>query len=260
MISRRSLRLWPVKGSGNNKVSTETIRFLRDKLRVPEEDMKDNQIERIRRIRSAKTSRIQFEVSVLFEDVYTRDRVSSHAKNLSNFFKQDGSPSAGLKIEYPEFLGYNFRCLDWYGKDLKTRYGNEFCRNIRFDDDRQNLCMDIKFPDCERWERISADLAVEEKKAFDLDNESVLRTRLRRPRPLGRPPDQTTQTGMTRAPHQRERLHRVVHLEGASKTAQTLMKSSTSARREDRTKIIDKLIMIIIINFRVAFTPRTNQI
>ena len=146
---RRSLRIWPVDGKTDQEVNFETWRFIRNKLRVPDEELHGKQIERIRRIRSAKKAKIQFEVSILFEDIYTRDRVSSFAKNLAGFTNQDGSPSAGLHIEYPDFLGYTFRCLDWYGKDLKLRYGLDFRRNIRFDDDKQNLCMDVRFPDAD---------------------------------------------------------------------------------------------------------------
>ena len=184
--ARRSLRIWPVNGKDEKDLNVETWRFIRQRLLVPDDELGGKQIERIRRIRSAKKAKIQFEVSVLFNEIAARDRVAAHGKNLAPYQNQDGTPSAGMRIEYPDFLGYTFRSLDWFGKDLKNRFGG-LKRNIRYDDDKQTLCMDVLFADAERWERISAAVAIEEKKMFDEENESNLRQRLRRPRPLGRP-------------------------------------------------------------------------
>lgn len=186
-VCRRSLRFWPVNGRDEKELNVETWRFIRQKLQVPDDELGSKQIERIRRIRSAKQSKIKFEVSVLFTDVAARDRVSSHGRSLANYQNEDGTPSAGMRIEYPDHLGYSFRCLDWFGKDLKNRFGNGLRRNIRFNNDNQNLCMDVRFPDTDRWERISAQVAIDEKKAFDEENDTALRQRLRRPRQEGRP-------------------------------------------------------------------------
>ena len=113
---------------------------------------------------------------------FTPETGSLHTeKKLPCFQKEDGSPSAGMRLDYPDFLGYTFRSLDWYGRDLKNRFGQDFRQNIHFDDDRLSLCMDIRLPGSEKWDRISAELAIEEKKAFDEENEIQLKSQLRRP-------------------------------------------------------------------------------
>ena len=52
-VSRRSLRLCPVRGVEEAEIRNETVRFLRQKLRVLDTELNEEQITRIRRMRAA---------------------------------------------------------------------------------------------------------------------------------------------------------------------------------------------------------------
>ena len=56
-LSRRSIRLWPVPGMDDETIRANTIKFLRRILKVEEEDVGDDDIVKIRRIRTARNSK-----------------------------------------------------------------------------------------------------------------------------------------------------------------------------------------------------------
>ena len=158
-LSRRSLRLWPVCGS-EGELEQRTKDFLRNNLKMTADDVRElGQIE-IRRIAAARRSKIQMEVLVRFEDKFARDRVSKCAKNLSECVNNDGSPSAGLRLDYPEHLAKDFRALERYGSYLRRTRGSGFKRNYRFCDDTETIYMDVRLPEEEEWLRITAEMAV----------------------------------------------------------------------------------------------------
>ena len=158
-ISRRSLRIWPVKGSTDEEVREAAIAFIRNKLGVDQNDLQASQVSRVRRSKPPRKSRIKFEALVTFDDKYTRDTVSSHGRNLSDYVDSAGLPTAGIRLDYPAYLGAPFRALDWYGKQMRDRHGRGTRRNIKFDDDEENLYIDVCLPDQEYWHRITPEEA-----------------------------------------------------------------------------------------------------
>ena len=150
-IARRTLRLWPVTGSSQQDLWKNTGDFLIDVLKIPEGDIEEESVERVRRVNSGrrKHTKTRDEVAVLFRDVETRDTVYSYAPNLSG---QQGR--AGLRIEVPCHLLGRHKCLTRYGGQQKEKEGNGFKWNIKYDDLTQTLCIDTKLPGSASWERI----------------------------------------------------------------------------------------------------------
>ena len=112
-ISRKALRLWPVSGKTDSEIRTQVIRFIREKLKVSENDCPDAAIGLVRRTQSARGKFVNFEVLVSFEDKHIRDKVSSHGRNLSPFFSEEtNQPTAGMRMEYPEYLATDYRILE----------------------------------------------------------------------------------------------------------------------------------------------------
>ena len=153
-LARRTLRLWPVNGATEELIVTETLRFIRQKLMVDKADCRDVDVIRARRTRQPRRSPTQYEVAVVFLDKHVRDVVASHGKNLAGFTDENGSSTAGVRLEYPGYLGREFRDLDWYGREMRQRHGKGTRRNIKFNDDDNTLYLDICLPGEDFWHRI----------------------------------------------------------------------------------------------------------
>ena len=134
-LARRTLRLWPINDEDENRVRDEALRFLRQKLKVDRDDCRDVDVMRVRKTKQARKASIQHEVAVVFLDKHVRDVVASHGRNLACFTNEDGSPAAGMRLEYPSHLGRMFRDLDWYGREMRQKHGPGTRRNIKFNDD-----------------------------------------------------------------------------------------------------------------------------
>ena len=158
-MARRSIRIWPVAGSTEEELWSNTGVFIHNVLKVPADEMRDERITDIRRLRSPGASRIKDEVLVVFCDLENRDLVTSYARNLANHVDKDGSPSAGLRMDIPVQLMGTFRLLENHGKALRDRYGPEFRRHIRYDDQNRSLFLNIRIPGESSWTRISPALA-----------------------------------------------------------------------------------------------------
>ena len=162
-FARRSLRLWPIPGSSDEEVRYGTIRFLCLKLLACENECPDSSIQRTRRTRQPRKTSVNNEVLVTFTDRFVRDYVASNGRNLGEYRNQDGVATAGMRMNYPDHLGPDFRALEWYGARMREMHGPGLKRNIRFDDDVLGLCIDIKMPHLEEWLRVTPDMAKEYK-------------------------------------------------------------------------------------------------
>ena len=165
-FARRSLRLWPVRGVEEGEIRSEAIRFIRTKLLVDEATCLNNQVERVRRTRQPKRSkgRVNNEVLITFVDKFARDSVAAGAKNLAEYKDELGNPTAGLRMNYPDHLGSDFRALEWYGAEMRRVHGEGTRRSIKFEDELEGLCIDIKVPSESEWHRINPETAKDYKK------------------------------------------------------------------------------------------------
>ena len=176
-FARRSLRLWPIKGTCDQEIKAEAIRFIRVRLLVEQAICQDDQIERVRRTRQPRRAkgRVNNEVLITFTDKFARDGVAAGARNLADYKDESGEPTAGLRVNYPDHLGSDFRALEWYGAEMRRIHGEGTRRSIKFDDELEALCIDIKVPFEEEWHRINPDTAKEFKRK--VQGSSVERSR-----------------------------------------------------------------------------------
>ena len=100
------------------------------------------------------------EVLVVFNNVRTRDLVASYASNLADFRHQ--TPPVNFRMEFPDHLRGVFRTLESHGHLLRGRLGKGMRRNIKFDDQKKSLYMDIFDPNNQDWLRIDPEFAAEE--------------------------------------------------------------------------------------------------
>ena len=120
-ISRRSMRIWPVKGDTDEQIMDAGYDFMITKLRVDPEDCPRGSIERIRRSKPPRRSNITWEVIVVFKEKETRDTIMTHGKNLAPYKNAQGMPTAGIRFDYPSHLGNEFRALEWYGREMRLQ-------------------------------------------------------------------------------------------------------------------------------------------
>ena len=158
-FARRSLRLWPVWGRDDQEIRRESLRFIRDKLLINTALLTDDQVDRVRRTRQPRRAKgkVNNEVLITFTDKYARDEVAAGAKNLSEYKNEAGDPTAGLRLNYPNHLGADFKALEWYGAEMRKIHGDGTRRSIKFDDEVDGLCIDIKIPAEADWHRIRPD-------------------------------------------------------------------------------------------------------
>ena len=156
MDHRRSLRVWPVLGPDTKANLTL---FLKEKLKVPDEDMKKLGNITYRKFRDATAN--DNELLISFETKRARDIVKASGKNLAGLGNK-----VGMKIHVPGHLQSNFNLLQSLGYHLKQT-DETIRRSIKFDDEQEDLVMDV-FVDG-AWSRIRP----EEAKAVAADNPAI---------------------------------------------------------------------------------------
>ena len=155
--SRRSSRFFPVSGVTDEELRQSLEEFFLERLRIPAEDLRLTDVEHVRRVRMRRGKESLAEVTVLFCDIETRDRVTSYARNLGSYVDGQGKPTAGIRFEIPDHLSGIHRTLLQYGHALWTKYGrdSDFKRNVRFDDVEMTFCLNVKLPKKKEWKTVT---------------------------------------------------------------------------------------------------------
>ena len=76
-----------------------------------------------------------------------------------------------MRLDYPAHLGSEYRALDAYGANLRTKLGVGFRRSIKFSDDDMSLYMDIYIPEAKEWIKVTANMAKEQRNFAKIDGE-----------------------------------------------------------------------------------------
>ena len=130
LVARRSVRLWPIPGVGEQDIWGNVGEFLHETLRIPENELGQEDIEMITSTKiDALQDRVRDEVCVRFFD--KRDIVFSNANNLSGSCNTKGRPTAGIRLEIPKELMDTFRLLARFGTRLRARHGEGTKRLLR---------------------------------------------------------------------------------------------------------------------------------
>ena len=200
--ARRTLRLWPIKGSTDEDLKKGVVNFLKKVLEVPSEEVEGSNITRVRRTKYTRRSTATLEAAVTFDTIYARDRVSAHGRNLRHYTDDQDKPTAGMKLDYPNHLTKTFRNLEWYGAEMRRIHGDGTRRNMRFDDVNKTLYLDVRLPNREYWHRVDEGMAEVYKKQRDEANRIRSRSALENPSsnmtPLGERRSLTTTTSTER--------------------------------------------------------------
>lgn len=141
-LCRRSLKAWPV---GGEDLSDAFLVFLHDKLRLSDASIAAlGKIEVSRR--PGRVAEQKLEVLATFESREDRDAVKAAGPNLA------GQENVGMLIHVPGHLLDNLHALNSVGYSIKQK-NQGVRRSVKFDDENQDIYMDIKINDS--WRRIT---------------------------------------------------------------------------------------------------------
>ena len=176
-LARRSIRLWPVKGTGRDELWRNAGIFLGTNLEM-EGKIDEKEISSISRAVLASGPGVTDEVVVVFATPAARDLVMGSASKLAGFIDGQGRATAGMRIEVPKHLEADFRCLFRFGQTLRARHGPGTRRHVKFDDTLKSLFLNIKLPTDERWSRVPIEIARRSMKQREATNYEELERRL----------------------------------------------------------------------------------
>ena len=157
-LARRSLRIWPVKGSDPRQLKMAAGIFLGTNLAMSGV-IGDSNITSISRPVSASGPGVTDEVIIVFADIASRDLVMGASSRLAPFVNEDGRPTAGIRLEIPPRLQRDFRTLSLYGRNLRARHGHGTRRHVKFDDHDRSLFLNVKLPGDTTWSKVTIDIA-----------------------------------------------------------------------------------------------------
>ena len=134
---RRLLRVFPVKGG---EVLAAFKDFMRTKMKLTDDFIDNLGHMTIVRHRDPR-SKTGGEIIVTFETREARDAVKSESKNLAG-----DKDKAGIRLQIPGYLTTNFKLLENLGYQMRA-VDPTVRRVVKFDDDAQDLMMDVKVGD-----------------------------------------------------------------------------------------------------------------
>ena len=148
-VARRSLRIWPIEGNDRTELSTNLSAFLRGALNLSQERISDLGIEKMERTGIADNNVVHKELLV-FSTAAARDFVSSRGPSLASYVNGDRKPTAGFRVEVPDYLGAEWKLLDDVGYQLKREHGPETRKYIKFDEYNYRLYLEVKLQSSNR--------------------------------------------------------------------------------------------------------------
>ena len=159
--SRRSLRIWPIAGVTEKQISDNLRKFLIQALYIDESEIDGLGISWVERTRPSPRSAVYDEICVSFADPKTRDHVASKGRFLSHYVDNENKPTAGFRMDVPEFLAADYKVLYDYGWRMKRAHGTGVRRYIKYDEPNFSLILELRIPGNDVWLKIPPRLAVE---------------------------------------------------------------------------------------------------
>lgn len=81
----------------------------------------------------------------------------SWAKNLALYREEDGTPTAGIRIDLAPFLMNTVKLLSDHGFDIRRSHGKETRRYIKIDEENMSLLLEVKISGQQKWIKIWPD-------------------------------------------------------------------------------------------------------
>ena len=177
LLARRSLRLWPIRGTHRDDLWNSAANFIVNNLGLVGK-LDNDSFESVTRVAIPSGPGVTDEALVRFRTVALRDLVIGSASKLSTYMDRDGRATAGMRMEVPPKLQQAFRVLFRYGSSLRARHGAGTRRHVKFSDVDQSLYLNVKLPGDDNWSRVSLQVALRGMRARENLNDDQLERRL----------------------------------------------------------------------------------
>ena len=175
LLARRSVRLWPVAGTGED-LWRNAGHFVQVRLAL--QDIPESRIESVSRPDVPSGINAVDEALVVFKHPETRDTVVGSSGKLAACVDARGRPTAGVRMEVPRRLRPTFSTLYKFGQQLRARHGEGTRRHVKFDDDGRTLFLNVKLPGDTNWSKVSAEVVRRGLKAKQSVTDQELERRL----------------------------------------------------------------------------------
>ena len=176
--SRRALRIWPIGGKTPQEISDNLSLFLQGALLLSKTEVDSLGIDWVERTRVAPRSKIHNEVRILLPDPRTRDFLASKGRMLSTYVDNARRPTAGFRMDIPDYLAKDYKILEDYAFRMREAHGRDTRKSIRYDDNGYTIYLDLKLPGSMSWLRITPDLARELRERRNKDDIEAARPML----------------------------------------------------------------------------------
>ena len=165
--SRRSLRIWPIRGSNSTEISDKLVDFLEGALKLGKDDIAQLGIDSVERTRPSQRSGIYDEVRVTMQETADRDWLAARGRYLAPYRTTEGKPTAGIRLDIPDYLAGDFRTLEDYGLLMKRLHGPSTKKYIKYDDAAFMIYLELRLPGGRSYLKITPSLAKELRESND---------------------------------------------------------------------------------------------
>ena len=165
--ARRSICFWPVDGNEDEQLRAAAADFIKNALMVDERETCVEDILSVRRAPDKSRSLVHKEIVVELRDQKTRDFIASRGNRLAPYVDSENKPTCGMRMSIPTFLEPAFRLLKRYGFHLKDVRGSGVKSNVRFDDFKRSVFLQVRFPGERDFMNVYPEEAHAELRAFD---------------------------------------------------------------------------------------------
>ena len=166
----RTIRIWPILGDTPERMRSNLEDFLKNALLQTDAEVELLGIERVARIRNQPGQRVHNEIRVQMSRPWARDHIASKGRLLSEYVDQENRPTAGIRMDVPDFLAADFKTLDRYGLRMKNTHGKGTKRYIKYDEPNLGLILELRMPGDFTWLRITPSMAREFVDASDRED------------------------------------------------------------------------------------------
>ena len=159
--SLRTIRIWPILGESQERIRQNLEDFLKNCLLQTSSEVELLGIERVTRVRNQPSQRIHNEVRVTMNRQWAREHIASKGRMLADYVDSENRPTAGIRMDIPDFLATDFRTLDRYGVRMRNTHGKLTKKYVKYDESNLSLILELRLPGDSAWMKITPSLARE---------------------------------------------------------------------------------------------------
>ena len=151
--------MWPIAGRTKDEITTNLTDFLQRCLGLSGAQIDDLGIERVERTGIPDNRTVDNELRIVLASATPRDFIFGQRPKLASYINEEGKPTAGFRVDGPDYLGAEWKLLDDLGFQLKRENGPGTRKYIKHDDYSYGFFLEIRLPGASSWTKILPEAA-----------------------------------------------------------------------------------------------------